>query len=95
MPCPQGDAARLPGSSASELLAVRCFPNPTSGVVHIRTAEETDVLMVYNAQGQVALRQNLWPAGANTLDLTGRPPGVYFLEFMKNDKVKTVRVVVE
>ena len=77
---------------------IAVHPNPTSGILQIALSFDlpTDVhLYIHNAVGSSveAHQFNLALETRESLDISGNPPGVYWLKFVVEGRVHTKRVV--
>lgn len=81
--------AAVSTSEEFDLAGMRVFPNPSNGRVRVelRVSDPGDGnIRVFSATGQLVLERNT-NAGAFDLDLTGRPAGLYVLEFQTGSGV--------
>jgi hypothetical protein len=61
------------------------FPNPTSSVFYWDENIEPDEIKVYNLQGQ--LLSNITKSTTNSISLLNFEKGLYFIEFLKENKI--------
>jgi hypothetical protein len=62
---------------------VELFPNPASGIIHIRTTGLTlSHIRVIDLQGRVLLNEN---GDHHEIDVTSVPPGMYLVQLITND----------
>lgn len=78
---------------------INLFPNPTSGLVNVDVNmmnRDNLTISVKNAIGQTVstVSENNTFGGLYTLDLTGEPNGVYFIEVQTGMEVITRRIVI-
>ncbi len=72
----------------------KCFPNPTTGIIHIVSEEELSDFYVCDVSGKIILRHSVSGETETTLDLTPYPMGVYFIRYeYKPDSWMTGRIV--
>ena len=75
---------------------VKMYPNPTSDMLTIQSAEKLNSIKLYNTSGMcmnIASVQN--KANTYMLDLNDLPAGVYFVSISANDKTVTKSVIKE
>jgi len=73
----------------NEASAVDIFPNPTSGVVNIRTNFSDAIVTFMNPLGQEVLRDNFSYSTGNvmkTFDLSGFAKGIYFVKIVRSNE---------
>jgi hypothetical protein len=69
------------------------YPNPVSGVLHIRLTDVTNTLVsVYNTVGGLMKRTILT---SNTIDVSSFSSGIYIMELFQNNRLSRVKFVVE
>ena len=68
------------------------YPNPTRGIFYIETSK-LQTITVLNAIGKVITSKKV--NGKETMDLTGRSPGIYLLRLKSGDKVITQRIILQ
>lgn len=69
------------------------FPNPTKGLMHIKTKKSIEELFVYDLAGKIIMRKEKLPEGKNTIDLTSYPQGIYLVRVFTNDQWETFKVI--
>ncbi len=57
----------------------RIYPNPTNGTLQITSEEALKELMVFDVQGRLVQRKQLFSKGDQALSIEGKP-GLYFLQ---------------
>lgn len=69
------------------------YPNPTNGILNIRTKRSDYNVYIYNALGALVYRTK--KNDLNAVDLSGMSNGVYFIKFFdsKTDSKTTIKVV--
>jgi len=67
------------------------FPNPSSGIVHIRSNKPIEKLLVYNSIG-VVVKNIEFNQPDLTIDLSLYPKGVYFVKIIIDNKVFSNKV---
>ncbi|NNE30383.1 MAG: T9SS type A sorting domain-containing protein, partial [Saprospiraceae bacterium] len=70
-----------------EIRIPKIFPNPSSGIVNLESAEDLGIIRVWDQRGNLLRSQK---SNKGTLDLSNLPAGVYFL---KAEYSPTQRVV--
>ena len=83
--------------NAESAITAEIYPNPTTGVVKISVAQESDIqkLEVLNMAGQVVYEQTLINASQRNfeLDLTAEKEGVYLVRITGAESFETLRFV--
>lgn len=69
------------------------FPNPTKGMMQIKTRKLIDELFVYDLAGKIIMRKEKLPEGKNTIDLTSYPQGIYLVRIHTNGLWETFKVI--
>lgn len=69
------------------------FPNPTKGLLQIKTRKMIDELFVYDLAGKIIMRKENLSEGKNTIDLTSYPQGIYLVRLYTNDLWETFKVI--
>ncbi|WP_374462413.1 T9SS type A sorting domain-containing protein [Chryseobacterium sp.] len=69
------------------------FPNPTKGLLQIKTKKPIEELFVYDLAGKIIMRKEKLPEGTNTIDLTSYPQGIYLVRVHTNDLWETFKVI--
>lgn len=69
------------------------FPNPTKGLLQIKTRKEIDELFLYDLAGKIIMRKEKLLEGKNTIDLTSYPQGIYLVRIHTNDQWETFKVI--
>ena len=72
-------------------LTFNIFPNPSYGIVHIRSNKPIEKLLVYNSIGVVVKHIELNNTDV-TLDISLNPKGVYFVKLIIDNKVHIRKV---
>ena len=71
----------------------KCYPNPTSDILHVELEGEIQELFVTDVTGKIVLRAA--PAHHKaTIQLGSFPTGIYFLKFFTGKKWETARFLV-
>jgi hypothetical protein len=81
-------------SENNTLVGVNVFPNPSNGVVNIRTAElEVYNVEVMNVTGELVRTVRI--NGTSTMDLTDLAKGVYTVRVSNANGIMTQRVTLQ
>ena len=87
-PLPHGIAERLPD------IDIRLYPNPTTGVVHIRTdGPDIHRITLYNIHGQ-RLSVQVPNTPSCTINLTAQPAGLYIIQVETEKGTATKRIAI-
>jgi len=60
-----------------EVKGVSFYPNPTQGIINVRSDETIEQILVRNLLGEL-----IQTPTSNTIDISGYPNGVYFIEVL-------------
>lgn len=69
------------------------FPNPTKGIIHIKSKNAIDELFVYDLAGKIIMRKENLSEGKNTIDITSYPQSIYLIRLRSKDKWETFKVI--
>ncbi|AZA90209.1 Outer membrane receptor for ferrienterochelin and colicins [Chryseobacterium nakagawai] len=69
------------------------FPNPTKGMIKIRTANKIEELYIYDLAGKIIMRKENLEEGKNTIDMTLYPQGIYLVRVRTNNNWETFKVI--
>ncbi len=76
---------------------LKIFPNPTTGIFTIEWRHNeklSDVsIEVFNMQGNMIYLNNAIEASQLMIDLSARPPGVYFVRVVMDEKIEVVKLI--
>lgn len=87
------ELAPVTGISENGKTLVSVYPNPTTDNVTLNIGGEATTVSVYNVMGTLVSTQSV-SYGANTVNMSSMPAGVYFLRITNgNEAVGTVKVV--
>jgi len=75
-----------------EVKSLRSFPNPSSSSFSISTGQETSLIEIYNANGQLVYK-TIPDNEILTID-TSLPEGLYFVKAFTNKKVNLIKHIV-
>ncbi|MGU3376477.1 T9SS type A sorting domain-containing protein [Chryseobacterium sp. M5A1_1a] len=69
------------------------FPNPTRGIVKIKSPNVIDELFVYDLAGKIIMRKERLEEGKDTIDMTLYPQGIYLVRARTNGNWETFKVI--
>ena len=69
------------------------FPNPTKGIINIKSRYAIDELFVYDLAGKIIMRKEKLEEGKNTIDITSYPQSIYLLRLRSGDRWETFKVI--
>lgn len=69
------------------------FPNPTKGMIKIRTTFKIEELYIYDLAGKIIMRKENLEEGKNTIDMTSYPQGIYWVRVRANNNWETFKVI--
>ncbi len=72
---------------------VRCFPNPTDGILNIDITGALDALFLVDISGKIVQRFENPAEGRQQINLGSYPTGVYFLKFSSQNKWASSKVL--
>ena len=75
----------------SHPLGIACYPNPTTGLLTMKTAEPCDNLKIdiYNLRGQLCGSYT----GTTTINLSNLPPSLYLLRATNGHSTETAKII--
>lgn len=76
----------------NELAAFSVYPNPTSGLLTIKSPKEIDNVEVFNLLGQNVSSFKGDSISNNSIDLSDLSKGLYLVKISSGDKTQTIRV---
>jgi len=85
------------GIPASGKATFSVVPNPSHGIFNLEVQDFPDVISVnvYTAAGKRVHRQTITTGnGPNQIDITGNPPGIYFIRLQGRNVVKSFKAVI-
>ena len=80
------------GVSENSIAGFSYYPNPTTGVLNLSSAENIERVSLYNLLGQRVLGDRV-EATSSQLDLSGLSPGTYLMEVTVNGQTGTYKVL--
>jgi len=72
---------------------VTIFPNPTKGLINIKSKNIIDELFVYDLAGKIIMRKEKLEGGKNIIDITAYPQSIYLIRMRFNDRWETFKVI--
>ncbi|WP_106915289.1 T9SS type A sorting domain-containing protein [Chryseobacterium aurantiacum] len=69
------------------------FPNPTRGMIKIKSPNVIDELFVYDLAGKIIMRKENLKESKNTIDMTSYPEGVYLIRIRTNTTWETFKII--
>jgi hypothetical protein len=77
-----------PSTDNPEKLSIKCYPNPTSGILNIETFGKIEELFISDVSGKLMTRTEVKNQNNVTLDLSDYPNGTYYALCIYNtDKI--------
>ena len=83
----------LENKSANDL-NIEVYPNPANQVLNIRSNNEISNMKIYNMSGQL-LKNHIVNAREKSIDVAELKGGLYLLKVETNERVRTIRFVIE
>ena len=71
-------------STNEQYTALAVYPNPTCGIINFKTDKKTELLAIYDVNG------NVLPIDS---DLSHHPAGIYFLKVLVENKIETISII--
>ena len=69
------------------------FPNPTKGMIKIKSPNVIDELFVYDLAGKIIMRKEKLNESRNTIDMTSYPEGIYLIRIRTNTSWETFKII--
>ena len=83
------------GIEDNTLEAFRAYPNPTSGILNIKSTQEIDNVTVFNLLGQNVASFTKNELTDSSIDMSELSKGLYLVKVTSGDKTQTLRVTKE
>ncbi|MDR2235233.1 MAG: TonB-dependent receptor plug domain-containing protein [Chryseobacterium sp.] len=80
-------------ANSQEDTKVTVFPNPTKGIINIRSKRTIDELFVYDLAGKIIMRKENLEEGKKMIDITAYPQSIYLIRMRFNDHWETFKVI--
>jgi hypothetical protein len=77
---------------AVSTLRMSVFPNPSNGLFQLELREQEVQYRITDLNGR-SVQQGVFSGTLNTIDLSSEPEGVYLLQLLGNNEVRTTRLV--
>jgi hypothetical protein len=74
---------------------INVFPNPTSGLIHVKGLKNAGKISIVDLSGKVILEKQVPGNDMPSVDLTTLNPGIYFVVLHQNTGIKTIKKVVK
>ena len=71
------------------------YPNPTSGILNIKSSQDVDNVTVFNLLGQNVASFSKNEITNSSIDMSGLSKGLYLVKVTSGDKTETLRVTKE
>ena len=75
----------------AQVNTIICYPNPTNGVFNIES-ENDGIMHIYDIRGRQMMQTNI-TAGMNTIDMQSWATGCYFIKFVADNNIQTLKVI--
>jgi hypothetical protein len=75
----------------TKISGIKLFPNPSTGIFNLELPKNLQV-EVYNNLGQKILSQKSF-TGTNTINISGKASGTYFLKAIEGNTVNTIKLI--
>lgn len=80
------------GIGENDLGSFSYYPNPTNGVLNLKSAENIENIKMYNVLGQMVINTNV-NATTSQVDISALNPGTYLMKVVVNGEIGTYRVL--
>ena len=80
------------GISDNTIAGFSYYPNPTSGILNLRSVENIEQVSLYNVLGQVVVDRRI-NATASQVDISGLSIGTYLMKVTVNGQIGTYKVI--
>ena len=80
------------GISNNDITGFTYYPNPTSGILYLKSIDKIDSVEIFNMLGQKVLENKL-KVNTAQLDISDLSFGTYIMKAMVNGKTATFKVV--
>ncbi|PWN67738.1 T9SS type A sorting domain-containing protein [Chryseobacterium oncorhynchi] len=69
------------------------FPNPTKGMIKIKSPNIIDELFIYDLAGKIIMKKENLDESKNTIDMTSYPEGIYLIRIRTNMSWETFKII--
>ncbi|MCZ4320353.1 T9SS type A sorting domain-containing protein, partial [Aequorivita viscosa] len=80
------------GVSDNDIAGFSYYPNPTEGIVNLKSAENIEQVSLYNMLGQLVV-SNRVDATTSQVDISGLSIGTYLMKVTVNGQTGTYKVI--
>ncbi len=80
------------GVSDNTIAGFTYYPNPTNGILNLRSVDNIEQVSLYNVLGQVVLNSRI-NATASQVDISGLSVGTYLMKVTVNGQIGTYKVI--
>ncbi len=80
------------GAKENPAANVQCYPNPTDGLIHVKSASNLQKIVIRNQWGTEVLTREVSGTGS-TIDVTPLSTGLYIMEVTTNNGVITQKFI--
>ncbi|MCG2420516.1 T9SS type A sorting domain-containing protein, partial [Aequorivita sp. F47161] len=80
------------GVSDNDIVGFSYYPNPTEGIVNLKSAENIEQVSLYNMLGQLVV-SNRVDATTSQVDISGLSIGTYLMKVTVNGQTGTYKVI--
>ncbi|MCZ4320367.1 T9SS type A sorting domain-containing protein, partial [Aequorivita viscosa] len=80
------------GVSDNDIVGFSYYPNPTEGIVNLKSVDNIDHVSLYNLLGQVVI-DNRVDATSSQIDISGLSTGTYLMKVTINGETGTYKVL--
>ena len=81
------------GLQEANMVHANIYPQPANQLLTVETAEPATAI-IYGLNGAALINAQL-QSGANTLNISSLPAGLYVIQISANNKVSTAKIVVQ
>ena len=76
------------------MIHLSIFPNPTTGVISIRTDVAKVEVEIYSTLGRLIVKENV-SKGLQQIDLSKQKRGLYFVKLIHNGKTEQRKLILQ
>jgi hypothetical protein len=80
------------GIAASEVFSLKIYPNPTSGVIHVKSPFPVEKVRIYNLMGEL-IKEILQKTTDFMINLSEERRGIYYLSIYSKDSMISRKIV--
>lgn len=75
------------------------FPNPTSGIIYLNLDDDTlqgsFIVSIFNAMGEIIIRETCIGSRSHQYDLSNRPKGIYFIHIVHGKESGVAKIMLQ